>query len=147
MIKQIVCMFFSVNSPVFRLAQPALVQFVLNRDLNGLDPKIKIFAYYSTGPAARHMGVAASLNIFTRTIRVLSEIAFPPFGYLMALGSTPPDERLVDISFLAKYRYNDWKDVALRLPVLPVYTMYPGDYRNREAVLKEAAEDRRASSD
>ena len=85
------------------------------------------------------------MNSFTREIRVISEIAFPPFGYLMAFGSTPPDERLVDISFMAKYRYNDWKDIALPLPVLPVYTMYPGDYRNRDTVLKEAAEDREVS--
>ncbi len=138
-IKQIICMFFSANSEKFREAQPDLVRLVLNRERRGLDPRIRVFAYFNVGGKSRQVGVAAALNIFTHTIRVLSEIAFPPLGYVMALSSAPPDERLVDISFMADYRYNDWKDISLRLPVLPIYTMYPGDYRDRERVLKEAA--------
>ena len=31
-LKQVVCMFFSVNGPAFRQVQPELVRFILNRD-------------------------------------------------------------------------------------------------------------------
>jgi hypothetical protein len=65
----------------------------------------------------------------------MSEIAFPPLGYLMTIESIPPDNRLIDISFMARFHYHDWKHIALRLPVLPIYTFIPGDYRDREHVL------------
>jgi hypothetical protein len=98
---------------------------------------IQIFAYFNGGPNSRYTGVASAANINTGKIRILSEIAFPPMGYVMAFDSEPADNRLVDISFFAKYHYTDWKHISLRLPVLSVYTYFPGDYRNREQVLRE----------
>ncbi len=142
-IKQIICMFFSANSDKFHQAQPDLVRLVLNQETRGLDPKIRIFVYFNASGRSRMTGVAAAMNIFTGTVQVISEISFPPFGYVMALSSRPSDERLVDISFMADFRYKDWKDVSLKLPVLPIYTMYPGDYRDRATVLREADESRR----
>jgi hypothetical protein len=57
----------------------------------------------------------------------------------MTLESRVPDDRPVDISFFAKYRYNDYKEFSLQLPVLPVYTYYPADYRNPQEVLATIA--------
>jgi hypothetical protein len=69
--------------------------------------------------------------------KVYSEIAFPPFTYVLSLDSDPPDQRLVDITFFAHFRYNDWRDTPLRLPILPVYTPFPGDYRSRDQTKAE----------
>ena len=71
--------------------------------------------------------------------RVLSEIACIPLGYVMTFGSEAPDNQLVDISFFAKYRYDDYTPVALRLPILSVYSKFPVDYRNREQINQDAA--------
>jgi hypothetical protein len=46
-----------------------------------------------------------------------------------------PDERLFDITFFSEYQYNDWKELGLRLPSLPIYTYFPGDYRSKNEVL------------
>jgi hypothetical protein len=57
----------------------------------------------------------------------------------MTFGSSSPDERLTDITYFAdKYGYDDERVLWLPLPVFPVYTYFPGDYRNREKVLKDA---------
>jgi hypothetical protein len=57
----------------------------------------------------------------------------------MTFGSEKPDNRLVDISFFANYRYHEYIPIALRLPVLPVITYFPGDYRSREQIHRDAA--------
>ena len=148
-IKQIICMFFSANGPEFRRGYPELVRFVLDRDRRWMEPGIQILAFLSCSPRGRQSGVAARLRLskgigdeWSTSRCVLSEIAFPPMGYVLLLDSAPPDERLVDISFFADYRYNDWKEFSFRLPVLPIYTAYPGDYRSRDQVLRDAAEAR-----
>ena len=64
----------------------------------------------------------------------LSEIAFPPLGYVLSFGLESLDNELTDISFFAKYPYDDWTSLHLKLPVFPVHTWYPGDYRSKEQI-------------
>lgn len=139
-IKQVVSMFFSANGPKFRDANPELVKFVLDKYSYGLDRKYRIYAYYNLGARSRQIGLSSSANLKTGVINVMSEIAYPPIGYMMTLNSPPPDDRLLDITFMSRYKYNDWKSIPLRLPILPVYTYIPGDYRDRDTVLRQRAE-------
>ena len=133
-LKQIICMFFSTNGSNFQKIHPDLVRFVLNRDEMHLKPKVKIYTYFNISPRSRQTGMVGLLNLNARSFSLFSEIAFPPFGYVMAIDSAPHDDRLVEISFFSHCRYNDWKDISLRLPIFPIYTYLPGDYRDREAV-------------
>lgn len=137
-IKQIICMFFSANGDSFRLAHQDLVRFVLNRDARCINPEIQIYTYYNASRVSRQSGVAEILNVEKGHHHTFSEIAFFPLGYVMTFKSDVPDKRLVDISFFANYAYNDWKEFSLQLPILPVYTYFPGDYRSREEVKKSA---------
>lgn len=50
-----------------------------------------------------------------------------------------PDPRLVDISSFAAYGYGESRSFDLRMPVLPIHTAYPTDYRTPQEVLKAAA--------
>ena len=138
--KQILCMFFSCNGPDFRDAHPDLARFVLDRDRVYIDTSIRVFAYLHPTGTVRKTGIASMLNLARHEVRVLSDLAFPPFGYLMTVDSEPTDDRLVDLSFFARFRPDDFKDLFLRLPVLPVSTYFPGDYRTREEVEVAAAE-------
>ena len=143
-IKQVVCMFFSANSPKFRLAHPELERFVLNRDARYAPPNIRIYAFYTYAPRSRSAGVTGLLkgssslggavNTFT-----FSEITFPPFGFLMAFDGPAPDDRLCDISAWSHFAYNDWRSLSMRLPILPIYTAYPADYRSQDEVEKAVA--------
>ncbi len=144
-IKQVACMFFSVNSPEFADAQPELVRFVLNRQSCGLPDRFRFFTYYNASERGRALGVTGTLNIASGTARVLSEVTLSPLGYVLSLNSAPPDNRLVEFTFMARYHYNDWKHISLRLPVLPVFTYVPGDYRDRKTVLEEATQNQLAA--
>jgi hypothetical protein len=117
---------------------------VLNREAMGLDPKYRFYLYYNAGNRSRMIGGSGMLDIETGKIRVLSEVTFPPLGYVLMFSGEAPDPRLVDITHFSRSLYNDYRDVSLRLPVLPVYTQYPGDYRDGETVLREAEENRLA---
>lgn len=138
-IKQIICMFFSVNGPELRKANPELATFVRSREAIGLDPRYRVFAFFTNSPRSRQVGLAGILSISTATTRLLSELTSWPLGYVLAFGSDPPDASLVDITFMAKYRYLDWCSLAFQLPVKDIYTPLPGDYRP-EAEVKRAVE-------
>ena len=138
-IKQIICMFFSANGPKFHDAHPDLVKFVLNKDDKYIKQEIRIYTYFSLGGISRQSGIAGLLNLNKRCHHLFSEIGFFPLGYVMTIESEVPDNRPVDISFFANYSYNDFKEISLRIPVLPLSTYFPGDYRTREDVMKDVA--------
>ncbi len=141
-IKQIVSMFLSVNGPTFHKAQPALARFVLNRDARHLPDYVRVFAFYTVSDRSRSHGLSGMIDgILTGSAKsyFFSETTFPPFGFVMTFGSPPPDDRLTDITYFAdEYGYEEKRTLWLRFPVLPIYTYFPGDYRNREKVLGDA---------
>ena len=139
-LKQIVCIFMSANGAQFADKHPDLVKFVLSKHAQFIMPTTKIYAYYSVSPRVRTTGVAVSGDFSSGSFRVMSEFAFVPFGYLMTFDSDPPDRRLCDITGFSKFSYDDWQEIHVRLPVLPIYTYFPGDYRDKETVLRQVQE-------
>lgn len=134
-LKTIICMFFSTSGEKFRTVHPDLVRFVLNREAHGLNPEIGVYAYYNMSGISRNSGFVGLVDFDRHDTRVFNEFSYPPWGYVLTVGSVPPDERLVDITSFANFRYHDWKHISLSIPILPVFTPFPGDYRNREQVL------------
>ena len=158
-IKQIIIMFFSVNDNLFRCNHPDLVRFVLNKYEHHLNPDFRILVYFNSSPRGRYIGGVSmakmnpdEINMDTmenlqRKIesehaksRLLSEIAFPPLGYVMSFNSEQLDKQLYDISFFTKYRYDDCRSIPLKLPVFPVHTWFPADYRSPEQVQQDFEE-------
>ena len=164
-IKQITTMFFSVNDDQFRGNHQDLVKFVLNKNEQYLNSDIQILAYLNAGPYMRYAGGSSIatigsidpdevsrdtldnlLNQYQRDYPkslYLSEITFPPLGYVLSFGIEPLDNQLADISFFTKYRYDDWTSIHLKLPVNPVNTWYPGDYRSKEQLRRNYEENTR----
>ncbi|MCL4270643.1 MAG: hypothetical protein KJZ72_13910 [Anaerolineales bacterium] len=137
-IKQIVAMFFSINSLDFRKANPDLVDFVLNKDKLYLSPKYRIFVYYNIEGNFRTTGVTAAMNIVKgKKISLLTELSYPPFGYIMTFDSEPSDNRVFEITHFARYSYGTWTPMELKLPILPTYLGIPGDYRTKEEIVEE----------
>jgi hypothetical protein len=139
--KQIICMFMSINGPNFESIQTELVRFVLNKHVRHLPSHTRLFAFYSAGDRSRSSGVSAMIQGFnteSQTGFVFSEVTFPPLGFVLTLNSSPPDDRLADVTYFADdFSYHEKRVLWLRLPVLPIYTFFPGDYRDRETVLKD----------
>ena len=139
-IKQIVCMFFSVNGKDFRNTHPELERFVLSKERRLLDPSIRIYAYHTRSNKIRSVGSASRIKTVVGSDSLstigkpdlYSETSFKPWGYLLGVDSPPSDPRLVDISFFSHYSYNDWVDLSLNIPILPTETWIPGDYRTKQ---------------
>ncbi len=138
-IKQIITMFCSACGPDLVDAHPELTKFVLNRDYYNLNPIFRFFVFYNIEGRIRQSGVSGSLNTLTSERFIFSEIVFPPYGYVMTINSGPPDPRLVEIGFFSRYRYNDHDIKAMRLPLLPSHSHFPGDYRTIEEMERDAS--------
>ena len=140
-LKQIITMFFTVNGVQFRKANPELVEFVLNKEKMYLSPKYRVFVYYNIEGRFRTVGGAAITNLNKGGKPIsLSEISFPPFGYMITFGSNPPDDRLFEIKHFARYDYSEWTPMELKLPVLPTHLAIPGDYRTKDEIDKQYQE-------
>lgn len=146
-IKQIACMFFSVNAPQFREANWELEKFVLDKEAKGLPRSVKFYVGYLNSDRSRQAGVSASLQLgdglSAPSRRIYSEISFFPFSYILSFDSPAPEHDMLDITFFANYGYNEFASLHLPIPTLSLYTAFPGDFRDRETVIQQA--DRKAS--
>ena len=121
-IKQIVCMLFSVHDLELRKHHPELVKFVLDPRQKYLNPDICIYAYLNLGGHGRYIGGAVKFELNEDDVnldtlhdmvseanrrgsqgRVMSEIGCQPIGYIVSYDPIPPDARLVNISYFANY--------------------------------------------
>jgi len=57
-LKQVVCMFFSVNGPAFHARHPDLVRFVLNKESRDFPRDVSIYAFYTFSNRMRMAGVS-----------------------------------------------------------------------------------------
>ena len=139
-LKQILTMFFSANSPEFGKVHPELVKFILNKNVKYLAPQFRFFAYFNIEGKFRYFGIQSFFRVHKGKLTTMSEINYPPYGYVMTLDSDPPDRNQVEITHFSKYGYNEYDTKAMRLPVLPTHLPLPGDYRSKEEIIKEDKE-------
>ena len=132
-IKQVVSMFCSVNGAGFTDKHPEIRKFLLNRDARGLPKSIRIFVYYNISGRARTTGISAMINL-GKDVKTLSEMSFFPFGFIMIFDDSPNDMEIVDVTDFAKYGYNEFQSMNLRIPNHDIYTWFPGDFRNKKEV-------------
>jgi hypothetical protein len=137
-LKQVVTMFFSVNNAQFGRRQPNLVRFILNRDQRYLPPGFRFYLYYNTSNWRRYVGLSGVLDLSKGRSTLISEINFPPFGYVMTTGEDPPHQGLFEITYFDRYPYDCCDLMSLRLPLLETHTSFPGDYRAMPQIIEEA---------
>jgi hypothetical protein len=111
-LKQIICMFFSANSPQYKKLNTDLVRFVLNCESRDLPSRVRVYVFYTLSGRFRSIGatgVLRGLGSGNSNIDVIAEITFPPFGCVMTLGdSNPPDNRFCEITSFSQFEYKDW---------------------------------------
>jgi hypothetical protein len=141
-LKQIACMFFSLNPPSFQHRHPELVRFVLNRDEKYLPPKLQFYAGYLNFGRARRAALSSSLNT-TEGIdgaRIYSELSFFPLSYILSVDGKQPKHAMLNITPFQHNAYHDFRTLHLQIPTVSVYTPFPGDFRPREQVLQESGD-------
>lgn len=133
-IKQAATIMLSMLGPDFTRAHPHLRRFVLERQRRYMGPELRVYAYYNTSKnRARYSGVPMVKGGFDGGgLSVYAEVAKYPFGLVFALNGLPPDDRLVDITDLTQYGYDDFAVRLLRMPSFPVVLPMCGIYLTPE---------------
>jgi hypothetical protein len=147
-LKQIVVMFFSACGSSLRKAHPGLVQFVLDRERRLLPEGIYIWAYLhhpKESTSARQSGITGLMTL-GRDPQIFAEIAFPPFGLILGFKDKPVRDDLCNLNQFALSKINTWDVVWLKLPVLPVVSFFPGDFRTVDEMKKQFEENTKLGS-
>jgi len=147
-LKQIAVMFFSACGPGFQAQNQDLVRFVLNRDEQQLPPRYQFLAYLHHPTAStciRQSGLTVVMNTDGKQC-LFAEIAFPPFGLIMSIDRPPIHQDLCNITRLSQYKFKTWDIVYLKLPVFPVTTWLPGDFRTADQVKRDVDQNRKVGS-
>lgn len=140
--KQMLAMLLAVNGPHFGRKNAALVNFVLDPHSRGLPDRYRLFLSLFSGPMARFVGLSVVVRPGGRSL--LTEVAYPPFAYLLTVDS-PPELPVGDITAWADADRAEVHDVTVDLMIAFGHTPLPGDYRSRASVDAEAARNRAVS--
>ena len=136
-IKQIITMFFSVFTPGHEGYYPDLVKFILNPNFTGLDKKYRIYCYYNLKGGNRYIGDNFVKEPSLDGVIHVSEITFPPFGFVFTINSPKPDHRLTEITHFVKFGYNELAEHYQRFSTLPTHLPVPLDYRTKDEIAKD----------
>jgi hypothetical protein len=135
--KQIVAMMLAINGEEFGQINPALSEFVLDPDARGLPPEFELYLVLYRGQLARQSGVSGRLDVGTGATHLLTELARPPFAYVMSIDEPSPAIPLGRITHLADFDQATEATLDLELVVGFGHTPYPADYRTRAAVNRD----------
>ncbi len=128
-LKQVLCMFFSANSNGLGQFHDAAKAVVLDKYARGLPDGLGVLAFITRSWLLRQAGFTGQLDIRNGQGYYFSEVAHPPFGFVMTWNCPKPDERLTDIRYFSTFDYDHLVRLSLRLYVLEVNTWAPCDYR------------------
>jgi len=145
-IKQICAMFFSACGPGLGQRFPNLVRFVLNRTQQNMPSGLSVYAYLyhpTESTAFRQSGMTGVVDLSEppKTYR-FSEIAFPPFGFILTTDRMPINLDLTNISYFAGYPFHIRPAMFVKLPVLPVTSWLPGDFRTVDEIQRSVNQNR-----
>jgi hypothetical protein len=134
--KQVVVMFCSACGPSLQGRFSDVTRFVLQKETRHMPHGLKVFAHLlDPTKSERRAGMTGVLKEGSQR-HVFAEIAFPPFGFLLTGDEKPIHPQLLDITFMGQYDFFLHQTLFLKLPVLPVNTWLPGDFRTKDEIKK-----------
>jgi len=139
-LKQVLCMFFSSNSNGLGRYHEDLVGSALNKRARGLPNGLGVLAFITRSWLMRQTGFSGRLDTRTGQGYFFSEVAHPPFGFVMTWDCPKPDDRLTDIRYFSTFDYDHLERISLRLHVLEVNTWAPCDYRTLAEIEADSRE-------
>ena len=147
-IKQIMSMFFSINTPDLSDAHEKLREFILSKEKRGISEKdFSFYLYILRGIILKRLGIIVIGNIYSDPFksRVVSELSTPPFG--LVLEFQPKDKSgFCDITFFAnEFDYDQKATIKLKIPVYGSNSWFPLDYRSKKQIMEEYIRNRISS--
>jgi hypothetical protein len=131
-LKQIVCMFASACGHTLLDSERDLRKFVLDTHSNYLPGRFCVYCSLMSinSRASRQSGISGVVDMTSGKNYTFSEIAFPPFIYLLTIQSQPLDPNLQDITFFSDSLPGQYRQIHLNLETREIASPFPGDYRS-----------------
>ncbi len=129
-LKQIVAMLASVNSASMLEHHKPLREFVLNPHSRALPSRYQFYVFmaHPKSTIARYAGLSIRLASGTWCGTLITDLVWPPFGYVMTIDEQQPWLSIGNVSSFADYDYDQAVDVDLRMPILITEEPYPGEF-------------------
>lgn len=134
-IKQVLSMFLAINDLWFSETHKEISQFVLDPKSTELPDKYKVYMYLTKGPHFRHSPVTWSGSLVTGNINItmLSEVSFPPYGYVLTIDSTV-NKPLAEITNFSKAPSDLRTTLNCSIPRHDVNILLPIDFRSKDEI-------------
>ncbi|WP_418502397.1 hypothetical protein [Flagellimonas sp.] len=133
-LKQIISMFLAINKEWFLDSFPELAAFVKDSSLKDLPEKFQIHTYLTRAEKFRYMHYVVKGDITTGETIQCSEIAFPPYGYVLTINHSKQFNLLNRITKFKDFDLHKSANLRMRMSQLPTYIPFPLDYRSEEKV-------------
>ncbi|WP_321310614.1 hypothetical protein [Marinifilum fragile] len=147
LLKQIISMFLSINDEWYLEEYPELAEFVKNPSLKELPDRYQIYTYLNNEGDIRYLKHSVAYSPELGKPVNCSEIAFPPFGYVLTIGYGMQINKLTNITGFKSYSENESVNLQLGIFKLPTYLPHPMDYRDKETIKKNIDEGRKITQE
>lgn len=124
---------------------PAPAQLGILCDPGHFPKKYRFFIYFNVEGMHRATPHTTRIDFNRYTFEhkrttVMTEISYPPFGYLLLIDSEKPASHVVEITHFARYDFRERKTLSMTYPDYPTHTIFPSDYRSPEKISKDIQE-------
>lgn len=130
-LKQIISMFICINEPWFTKEYHELLTFVKNPENQFLPDKYRVYMYLNNEGQIRNHGW-----MVTNIHGTVSEITFPPFGYVLRIGEQNPIVGHTEITNFKSISFDENRHIEFKMRKFPTYSPIPLDYRSRSEYFK-----------
>ena len=132
-IKHIISMFLAINRETFLKSFPELASFLNSPESNELPDKYRIFMYLTRAERFRYMHYSIYGDFRAGTVKC-SEIAFPPYGYVLTFDFNGKMSYLNEITNFKKFDFGIKTSLNMVTYQLPTYMPFPLDYRSESKI-------------
>ena len=133
-LKQIISMFLAINGEWYLKSYPELSEFVASKESKELPDRFKVFSYLTRAENIRYMHHVVKGNVITGNPINCTEIAYPPYGYVLTIDSANKIQYLNNITEFKNL--NKKMDMNINMFQLSTYMPFPLDYRTKEQIEK-----------
>jgi hypothetical protein len=143
-LKQVLSMFLAINAETFLENEPSVRKYILDPNTVDLSPNIRVFTYLNRGPKWRYLGLMVNGNLSTGSMSLVSEITFPPYGYVLLLNNPSySNHKLTEITPFKELNENGSYTIPLHMNVLETILPFPLDYRSKKEVELKIEKDKK----
>jgi hypothetical protein len=137
LLKRILAMFFSINGSNFVRKNAELSQFIRQPENRDLPEKYRLFVGYNANDMVSHIPFQIRTNSRFSFKHALTQIAHPPFVYVLTFSDHCPDSRLVEFTGFKEIPYGERADIDCVFRLLPTNNCFAGDFRSEGKMIPD----------